>query len=84
MLSKGSFKHGKRDQKAAQMAAAANPKKRKLADVSIDQEDGEIVRSADEFERGEIVDGEEAKRLDGEGLEEIIEGGRVVKMRKEE
>ncbi|ORY35740.1 hypothetical protein BCR39DRAFT_511850 [Naematelia encephala] len=54
--------------------------KRKVEDAEL--EEGEQTITAEDVEGGEVVEDERAEL--GEGFEEVIEGGRVLKMRKVE
>ena len=64
------------------MAAAliSGQNKRKLE--ASDQEDGEVQVSSADVEMGEVVEGNKAADLVGDNWEEVIEGGKTVKMRK--
>lgn len=70
---------GIRDAEVAATSAAERPPKRK-ADAEL--EEGQVPRTADDVEVGEVVDDETAEL--GDEFHEVVQGGRATKVRREE
>lgn len=87
-VKKGPAKTANRERRAAGMAeaqaakdaklAAAIPTKRKAEE---DLEDGQVPKAQD-VEKGEVIEDENAEL--GDDFQEVIEGGRAIKVRREE
>jgi len=81
-------KHAARDRRAAEMATAHDrtPVTKRKVEDGRGGEEGEIPleRKAEDVEMGEVVEGEAGEDLVGDEWEEVISGGKVLKMRKVE
>jgi hypothetical protein len=78
-------KHAARDRRAAEMASTHDQPlmtKRKVDDAVGDKLDPSAGRTAQDVEMGEVVEEEAGKGLVGDEWEEVISGGKVLKMRK--
>ena len=54
------------------------------ASANIPLEEGELGMTPDSVEPGQLVEGNDADALKGNEWEEVIEGGKAVKMRRED
>lgn len=88
-LSKGEAKTANRERRAAGIAEAQAAKDAKAAEAAVpakrkageDLEDGQVPKVED-MEKGEVVEDENAEL--GDEFQEVIEGGRATKVRREE
>jgi len=58
--------------------------KRKVDESSVEQQGEAAERTAEDVEMGEVVEGKAGEGLVGDEWEEVITGGKVLKMRKVE
>lgn len=86
-LSEGQAKTANRERRAAGIAEAQAKKDEKAATPAVpakrkaELEDGQVAK-VDDVERGEVVEDESAEL--GDDFQEVIEGGRATKVRREE
>jgi tRNA acetyltransferase TAN1 len=88
-LNKRQSKTANRDRRAAGMAEAQAVKDAKAAEAAVpakrkaeeELEDGQVPKAQD-VEKGEVIEDENAEL--GDDFQEVIEGGRATKVRREE